>query len=91
MAGALTVAAAVLSFTSLVLVAIAMATNRWVAFNPDRIAETPENPFVVGTQFEALQLEYDLDHFGLWVGCHKEKVRHSLHAFHLPYTPSTQT
>lgn len=73
MAGIATVSAALLSFVSLVLIAIAMATNFWVRFDEVR-KETPLNPIEENTQFSGLTVRYDLDYFGLWVGCHLAKT-----------------
>lgn len=71
MARLLTLLAATLSFASLVLVAISMATNFWVRFD-DRASDVdnPLNPLVTNDKFTGLTVQYDLDRFGLWVGCH---------------------
>lgn len=74
MANLVSALAAILSFSSLVLVAIAMATNSWVRFDyprPNRSA-TSVNPIVSNSKLSGLTLTYDLDYFGLWVGCHRE-------------------
>lgn len=69
------VAAAVVSLVSLALIAIAMATNSWVRFDYPR-PQSPEassiNPPILNTDLDGLSLRYDLDYFGLWVGCHRE-------------------
>lgn len=69
------VAAAVISFVSLALLAIAMATNSWVKIDYPR-SLSPDastiNPPVINSALEGLILRYDLDYFGLWVGCHRE-------------------
>lgn len=68
-----TLVAAFLSFASLVLVAISMATNYWVRFD-DRASEVSSlNPIETNSQLTGLTLEYDLHYFGLWVGCHLER------------------
>lgn len=73
MANALTITTAIISFVSLVLIAIAMATNSWVRFDFPRPASSEEvNPSVTNTELAGLRLTYDLDYFGLWVGCHRE-------------------
>lgn len=60
-----------LSFVSLVLAAIAMATNYWVTFDDRSPGPRPsQNPLETNSAFSGLLLEYDLDYFGLWVGCH---------------------
>lgn len=75
MAIAANITAAFLSFLSLTLVAISMATNYWIRFTYPRTSpEAPlKNPFVTNTELTNLRLEYDVDYFGLWVGCHREQ------------------
>lgn len=75
MVNALTITAGIVSFVSLVLVAIAMATNSWVLFETPRAASSVDvNPLVTNAELAGLRLVYDLDYFGLWVGCHREQT-----------------
>lgn len=69
--------AALISFAALTLLAVAMATNWWVSFDFPRptAASSPAsklNPSVINSQLDGLIIQYDLDYFGLWVGCHRE-------------------
>lgn len=65
--------AAVLSFASLVLLAIAMATNYWVRFDDtDTDVIQALNPITTNSEFDGLILRYRLEYFGLWIGCHNE-------------------
>lgn len=75
MAKVVTIAAAFLGIVSLILVAIAMATNYWVRMD-DRVPgadPSPLNPLLVNSELTNLVVNYDLDYFGLWVGCYKER------------------
>lgn len=75
MVNAANVTAAILSFFSLAFLAIALATNSWVRFDNPRdtsSTSTSLNPLVTDDGLPGLRLQYDLDYFGLWVGCHRE-------------------
>lgn len=81
------VLAAFLSFVSLVLVAVSIATNYWVKLSPDTQPQSPLNPLANDTFSDpTLLVQYNLDYFGLWVGCHREVVSHcsALSAASLP-------
>lgn len=73
MVNAANVTAAILAFFSLAFVAIALATNSWTKFETPRPASSTDvNPLVINDELPGLRLQYDLDYFGLWVGCHRE-------------------
>lgn len=81
MVNAANVTSAVVSFVSLALLAIAVATNSWVRFEypRDSSGETESiNPLVSNTDLDGLRLQYDLDYFGLWVGCHREDTYNAI-------------
>lgn len=83
------VAAAVVSFASLVLVAIAMATNSWIIFTFPRPTTSDArsiNPLVTNTDMAGLRLTYDLDYFGLWVGCHREQTYNKISCGFIGFT-----
>lgn len=73
---------AVLSITALVLLAVGAATNKWVVM--DR-ANKELNPIVVnsklgsteknriGVTSSTTEITYSVSHYGLWIGCHKER------------------
>lgn len=66
----------IFSFASLILVAIAIGTNFWVRVDNPRVqANTELNPPVLN---DAFSISYDLDHLGLWVGCHRALVRYPI-------------
>lgn len=71
---------AILSITSLILLAVGSTTNKWIVM--DR-ANNGLNPSVVnsklGTQdrkagvtSSTTDITYSVSHYGLWIGCHKE-------------------
>lgn len=76
MVNAANVAAAIVSFLALALIAVAMATNSWIRIDYPR-SSLPEaatiNPPVINSDLDGMRLRYDLDYFGLWVGCHREQ------------------
>jgi peptidoglycan/LPS O-acetylase OafA/YrhL len=70
------VCSAFLAFLALIFLAIAMATNYWYIFDK-RIASNPSaalNPLRENTKLPGTTITYDVDHFGLWLGCHKERT-----------------
>lgn len=75
MVNAATVTAAIVSFISLALIAIALATNSWIRFDISKEgneAYNNVNALITNTQFPGLELQYSVVYFGLWVGCYHE-------------------
>lgn len=74
--GLLSFLGALIALVSLILVAISLATNHWVDLDdrPLNARASPMNPVRVNNKLPGLSVRYDLDHFGLWIGCHKEKT-----------------
>lgn len=75
MVNAATVTAAIISFVSLALIAIALATNSWIRFDTKKEGSdnyTKLNGLISNTQFPGLELQYSMVYFGLWVGCYHE-------------------
>lgn len=75
MVNAATVTAAIISFISLALIAIALATNSWIRFDTSKEGTDDYNKFnelITNTQFHGLELQYSMVYFGLWVGCYHE-------------------
>jgi hypothetical protein len=67
---------AFLALLALVFTAVAMATNYWFVFNSRAPTSPPAalNPLTYNAQLPGVTVVYDLDHFGLWVGCFKERT-----------------
>lgn len=76
MVNILTTGGALLSFVSLILIAVAMATNFWIVMNPRGRNASPNqsNPVIINSNLTDLTVRYDVEHLGLWVACYKEKV-----------------
>lgn len=66
--------AALLAFIALLLTAISIATNHWFKFDSPRPEEFALNPVRTNSKLPGLTVDYDMDHFGLWVGCHRDKA-----------------
>jgi PMP-22/EMP/MP20/Claudin tight junction len=66
--------AALLAFIALLLTAISIATNHWFNFSSPRPTAAALNPVRTNSNLAGLVIDYDVDHFGLWVGCHKDKT-----------------
>lgn len=72
---------AAVSVTSLILLAVGAATNKWVVM--DRSSKEL-NPAVVNAKLGTVEqkigitssttdISYSVSHYGLWIGCHKER------------------
>lgn len=71
--GVFNLISALLAFIALVLTAVSLATNHWFQFDSDRTAgSSPLNPIRSNSKLTGLTVNYDADHFGLWVGCHRD-------------------
>lgn len=67
--------AAILAFIALLLTAISIATNHWFQFDSPRSTPAdPLNPVRSNSKLSGLTIDYDMEHFGLWVGCHRDKT-----------------
>jgi len=68
--------AALLSFIALVLTAIGLSTNHWIDVDSPRSTAALAarlNPVVTNAELDNLRVNYDVSHYGLWVGCHVER------------------
>lgn len=61
-----------LAFISLILVAISLATSFWVRISSPRI-RSDLNPTRINDELGTPVVQYDIEHFGLWVACYKDK------------------
>lgn len=75
------VVGAFVSVSALILLAIGVATNRWVvlsqgnnAFNPTVVnSKLAAQDKKAGITSSTAEISYMVSHYGLWVGCHKER------------------
>jgi PMP-22/EMP/MP20/Claudin tight junction len=67
---------AFIAFLALVFIAISMATNYWYIFDKRISSSSPAalNPLRDNSKLPGVTITYDVDHFGLWVGCHRERT-----------------
>lgn len=72
---------AALSITSLILLAVGSATNKWIVLDK---TNSNVNPTVVNSKLGTVEqkigitssttdITYSVSHYGLWIGCHKER------------------
>lgn len=72
MVNILSALSALLSFISLVLIAISLATSYWARITSR--TNTSLNPILENTELTNPIIRYDVEHLGLWVVCYKERT-----------------